>query len=508
MHCRRIIFTRPIINLISRTHTLQTYSTTTPSHFLYQPVTPLANNPLTPVNSDHLLRVCTILYQQQDASYSKLQTNLLKTHFSLNHEFFLQVCNKFPLSWRPVYRFYQFTLACPEFTHTPVTFNKMLDVIGKSRNIDLFWELLQEVAKLRIANEKTFRIALKTLATARELKKCVAYFHLMNSHGYGYSLDTLNKVVATLCKEKLVEEAKYVVVKLKDWIKPNQATYKHLICGFCNVGDVVEASQLWNLMVDEGIEADIDTVNTMMERFFKNNQFDQGLKLFQTTRVKRMEEVGLSTYSIVIKWMCKRGKLSQAHVVFEEMQKRNIQADNATLASILYGLVSRNRVQEAFLIMENTKKPDISMYHALIKGFLKSRKAAEATEVFREMIRKERKEGDDPLVNFDSIFVGGLVKAGKVLEATKYTERTLKRGLDVPRFDYNKFLQYYSNEDGVLMFEEVGKKLREVGLFDLADIFLRNNSKHRRLGHWAAIYDPNIHEADDYLGNAVGNIHV
>ncbi|XP_056697288.1 putative pentatricopeptide repeat-containing protein At1g26500 [Spinacia oleracea] len=496
MNFRRIIINRPLINLFTRTHTLHPFTTTPTNPSLHQSQTTLLNNSLIPVNSDHLLRVCTILFQQQDASDSKLQTHLQKTQFSLNHEFFLQVCNKFPLSWRPVYRFYQFTLTCPEFTHTSVSFNKMLDVVGKSKNIDLFWELLHEVTKQKMTNDKTFRIALKVLASARELKKCVEYFHLMNSHGYGYSLDTLNKVVETLCKENLVEEAKFVVVKLKDWIKPNQVTYKHLICGFCDTGDVIEASKLWNLMVDEGIEAEIDAVNTMIERFFKNNQFDQGLKLFQTMRVKRMEEVGLSMYSIVIKWMCKRGKLSQAQLVFEELQKRGIKADNATLASIIYGLLSKNRVQEAYLIMENTEKPDISMYHALIKGLLKSRKAGEATEVFRLMIKKgcepimhtyilllqghlgkRGRKGNDPLVNFDSIFVGGLVKAGKVLEATNYTERTLNRGLQVPRFDYNKFLHYYSNDEGVFMFEEVGKKLREVGLFDLADIFLRYGEK-------------------------------
>jgi hypothetical protein len=62
------------------------------------------------------------------------------------------------------------------------------------------------------------------------------------------------------------------------------------------------------------------------------------------------------------------------------------------------------------------------------------------------------------------------VKAGRTLEATKFVERTMWGGVNVPRFDYNKFLYYFSNEDGALMFEEVGKRLREVGLFDLADI--------------------------------------
>ncbi|KAH9605807.1 hypothetical protein KSS87_020401 [Heliosperma pusillum] len=487
MNSTKRIISRPLSNLFTRSQILNSFCTALnlASHY-----------PPSPVKPADLLRVCTILYQQQNAPIAKLETHLLKTELSYNREFFLQVCNKFPYSWRPVYHFYKFTLNQPGFTHTPVTLNKMLDVICKARNIDLLWQVLLEMTEQKIANDKTFRIALKTLAAARELKKCVECFHVMNSHGHSYSLGTLNKIVETLCKEKLVDEAKHIVMKLKDSIKPDGVTYGHLICGFCDVGEMIKASKIWNLMTDEGFEADVNVINTMMERIFKDNEFSQGLRLFQTMRVKRMEELGLSTYSIVIGWMCKRGKLTQACVVFEEMQKREIQADNATLASIIYGLVCKNQLREAYLMVENIHKPEISVYHGLIKGLLKLRKVSEAAEVFREMIRKgcepimhtyimllqghmgkRGRKGNDPLVNFDSIFVGGMVKAGKSLEATKYSERALKRGLEVPRFDYNKFLQLHSNEEGVVMFEEVGKKLREFGLFDLADIFVRYGEK-------------------------------
>ncbi|CAK9142404.1 unnamed protein product [Ilex paraguariensis] len=410
----------------------------------------------------------------------KLHSSLTRCHFDLTQEFFLQVCNKFPYSWGPVYKFFQFTQAQPHFNHTSTTFNKMVDIIGKSSNIDLFWEVLQEMGRRRLVNDGTYRIALKTLASARELKKCVEFFHLMNENGYGYNLETLNKVVETLCRTKLVDEAKHVVLKLKDWIKPNGVTYKWLIYGFCDVGDLIEASKVWNLMVDEGFQPDIDAVETMMETLFKNDQFGEAMKVFQSIRVKRIDALGLSTYRIVIHWMCKKGKLGQAHVMFEEMQKRKIQVDNETLTSIIYGLTSKGRDTEAYKVVEGIDKPDISVYHSLIKGLLRLKKASEATQVFREMINKgceptmhtyimllqghlgkRGRKGSDPLVNFDTIFVGGLVKARKSLEATKYVERVLNRRLEVPRFDYNKFLHYFSNEEGVVMFEAMSKKLRE-----------------------------------------------
>ena len=52
-----------------------------------------------PVNPAHLLRICTILYQQQNSPESRLHSNLNSFNFNLTHEFFLQVCNNFPLSW-------------------------------------------------------------------------------------------------------------------------------------------------------------------------------------------------------------------------------------------------------------------------------------------------------------------------------------------------------------------------------------------------------------------------
>lgn len=153
--------------------------------------------------------------------------------------------------------------------------------------------------------------------------------------------------------------------------------------------------------------------------------------------------------------MCKNGKLGQARVVFDDMCERGIQPDN-----VIYGFLSQARVREAYDIAEGIEKSDISVYHGLIKRLLRLKRAGEATQVFREMIRrgckptmhtyvmllqghmvKRGRKGDNPLINFDTIFVGGLVKAGKSLEATKYVERVMKRGLEVPRFDYNRFLQ-------------------------------------------------------------------
>ncbi|KAG9448185.1 hypothetical protein H6P81_014313 [Aristolochia fimbriata] len=450
----------------------------------------------TPVDPFHLLPVRVVLYQQQDSSDGKLYSNLHKINFSLSHEFFIQVCNNFPFSWKPIYRFFNFSLTQPDFCHSSVTYNKMLDVYGRSKNIVVLWEFVHKVAEQKLATDATFRIVVKHLAAARELKKCVEFFHLMNASGFCYSVEILNKVVETLCGQKMVDEAKHVIVKMKPWIKPSEVTYGILVSGFCARGDLIEACRIWNLMVEGGLQPEVSSSEKIIERFFKCDRLEDGLIFFKTIRLDRFHDVGSSTYRLVIVWMCKKHKLPLALPLFCEVLKRGFGVDDRVISALVYCLVSKRKVREAFKVFSGLREPDLMIYNGLIKGLLKLRKKSEATEVFRLMcdrgcepnmhtyimllqahLGKRGRKGPHPEVNFESIFVGGLVKVGKTLEATKYVERILNGGTEVPRFDYNKFLYEFSNDEGMVMFREVGARLRDVGMVDLGDIFITYGDK-------------------------------
>lgn len=304
-------------------------------------------------------------------------------------------------------------------------------------------------------------------------------------------MDVLNRVTRTLCARRYVDVAKAVVSKLRDVIKPDETTYGLLVVGFCRAGDLVGAAKIWNKMLDAGLEPDVEAYEEIAVTMFKNNRLEDAMGLFKMMRRRRFCDLGSASYGAVIEWMCKEGRVLYAFMVLAEMIKRGVRVENATLGDLIYGLLARRRVREGFKVVEGVEEADVSIYHGLMKGLLRLRKAKDATEVLREMVRKgcepnmhtyimllqghlgkRGRKARDPLVNFESIFVGGLLKAGKTLQATKYVERMMRGGVEVPRFDYNKFLHCFSNEEGVVMFEEVGRKLKEVGLGDLGDVFL------------------------------------
>ncbi|PKU79010.1 Putative pentatricopeptide repeat-containing protein [Dendrobium catenatum] len=440
-----------------------------------------------------LLRLCTILYQHQLSPEPKLHSHLLRLPLpscpSFLDSLLLHICTRFPLSWRPPHRFHLFLLShYPSFSLSPTAASKLLDVFGKSRNIDLLWNHLLLMTDRCLLSLSSLRIAARALADAREISKCVLLFRLDPQFS---TVVALNSVVDELCLRKHVDIARYVVAKHRDSIIGNRETYMLLIIGFCRAGDLMEAARVWNLMLEKEIEPEVDAYEEIIITMFKSNQLQEAMRLFKSMRERIFIDLRISSYRIVIQWTSKIGRVSYAYILFAEMLKRGMNFDNATIGYLIYGLLAKKRVKEAYKMFKEAEEVDLSLCHGLMKGLLRMKRPAEATEVFREMLRREiepnmhtyimllqghmgkrGRKGKEELVNFDSIFVGGLVKVGKTLEASKYAERTMRSTVEVPRFDYNKFLHLFSNEEGVEMFQEVGRRLKEVGMVDLGDVLL------------------------------------
>ncbi|XP_020599343.1 putative pentatricopeptide repeat-containing protein At1g26500 [Phalaenopsis equestris] len=459
-----------------------------------------------------LLRLCTVLYQHQLSPDSKLHSRLLRLPLPSSPSSLLSllfhICTHFPFSWRPPHRFHLFLLShYPSFSLSTTVASKLLDVFSKSRNIDLLWNHLLLMNDHRLVSISSLRIAARALADAREISKCAHLFRLDPQFS---TVSALNSVLDELCLRKHADIARSVVAKLQDSISANKETYRLLIIGFCRAGDFVEAARVWNLMLEKEIEPEVDAYEEIIITMFKSNKLLEALRLFKSMRERRSFDLRTSSYRIVIQWTCKIGRVFYAYMAFVEMLKRGLSSDTATIGHLIYGLLAKKRVNEAYKVFKEAEEVDLSLCHGMMKGLLRMKRAAEATEVFREMVRREiepnmhtyimllqghmgkrGRKGKQELVNFDSIFVGGLVKAGKTLEASKYAERTLRSTVEVPRFDYNKFLHLFSNEEGVEMFQVVGRRLKEVGMVDLGDVLLMYGDRmatrdRRRRAMWGA----------------------
>ncbi|KAK3125596.1 hypothetical protein QOZ80_7BG0607120 [Eleusine coracana subsp. coracana] len=451
-----------------------------------------------PTDPSLLLRLCTVLYQHQNAPDDALNRRLsalpLPTAPADLRELFLQASARFPLSWRPVHRLLAHLSArhggdgSSNFPHSPATAARLLDVLAKSSNIDLLHSTLHALPR-GLLSAAAIRAAMRGLAPAREVGKVAALLTLFPECHRARVLTFVTDVACSTCRlpdvaEKVIKRAEH-----RHGVARTARCSELLVVAYCRAGALADACRVWNGMGRGGLEPGAAAYQEIVVTMFKNNRVADAMMVFDGMRRSGVPDAGGGCCRAVVSWLCKEGRVWGAYMVFAEMFKKGLEVDGEVLGGLVYGLMVRRRVREGYRVFHGAKERDIALYHGLMKGLIRIKRAGEATEVFREMITtgcepnmhtyimllqghlgKRGRKGRDPLVNFESIFVGGLVKAGRTLEANKFVERTMWGGVDVPRFDYNKFLYYFSNEEGVAMFEEVGKRLREVGLIDLGDI--------------------------------------
>ncbi|KAL5197438.1 hypothetical protein ABZP36_000950 [Zizania latifolia] len=473
-----------------------------------------------PTDPSLLVRLCTALYQHQHAPDAALQRRLsalpLPSAPEDLRELFLQASARFLLSWRPVHRLLEHLTARHGFAHSPATAARFVDVLAKSRNIELLHSTLLSLPP-GLRSPAALRAAIRGLAPAREVGKVSALLALFPDADRLRILTFITDVVCSVCKlpdvaEKVIKQAEH-----RYGVSRTGRCCELLVVAYCRAGMFSDACTVWNGMEKGGLEPGAEAYEEIVVTLFKNNRVADAMKVFDGMRRRGVSDGGRGRcHRAVVSWLGKEGRTWAAYMVFAEMVKRGVEVDGEVMGGLVYGLMVRRKVREGYMFFHGVKEKDIALYHGLMKGLVRIKRAGEATQIFREMIArgcepnmhtyimllqghlgKRGRKGRDPLVNFESIFVGGLVKAGRTLEATKFVERTLWGGVDVPRFDYNKFLHYFSNEEGVSMFEEVGRRLKDVGHVDLGDIFLiygermatRDRRRRAGNGHLTEVQD-------------------
>nr|CAD1832355.1 unnamed protein product [Ananas comosus var. bracteatus] len=209
------------------------------------------------------------------------------------------------------------------------------------------------------------RVAARALGEAREISKIRDLFALNPSL---CTAETLNLVVRTLCDRRMVDVAIAVASKLRARVAPDADTYALLIAGSCRGGDLAGAAKLWNAAAAAGIEPGADAHDAMILAMLKFNRFEDAAAMLKSMRTRRPRDVGLESYSMVITRLCKRGALPYANMLFGEMLKRGIEVDGVTLGALVYGLLVKRKVREAYKVFYAVRDPDISLFHGLIKG--------------------------------------------------------------------------------------------------------------------------------------------
>ncbi|XP_059656292.1 pentatricopeptide repeat-containing protein At2g13420, mitochondrial-like [Cornus florida] len=184
---------------------------------------------------------------------------------------------------------------------------------------------------------------------------------------------------------------------------PTVATYTSVVKCLCSCGRLVEAEELLNEMVCNGVTVSAATYNCFFKEYRGREDADSALKLYQKMKEDSLCLLSLHTYNILVGMFIKLNRMDIVRELWDDMKA-------------------------------NGFGPDLDSYTLLIHGLCEKQKWREACQFFVEMVEK----GFLPQkVTFETLY-RGLIQADMLR-----TWRRLKKKLDEESITFGSEFQHY-----------------------------------------------------------------
>ncbi|CAH2048202.1 unnamed protein product, partial [Thlaspi arvense] len=219
------------------------------------------------------------------------------------------------------------------------------------------------------------------------MERCLRLLSDMIERNIDANVVTFSALTEAFAKEgKLLEAERLYEEMIGRSIDPNIFTYSSLINGFCMQSRLEEAKRMFDLMVSKGCLPDVViglvgntvTYNTPIQGFFQAEDCENAQQVF-----KQMVSAGVPpdiwTYNILLDGLCNNGKLEKALVVFQDMQKSEVEL----------GMCKAGKVEDAWDLFSCLSlkgvKPNVVTCNTMISGLCRKDLLQEADALFRKM---------------------------------------------------------------------------------------------------------------------------
>ncbi|EOA30222.1 hypothetical protein CARUB_v10013344mg [Capsella rubella] len=425
-------------------------------------------------------KVCEFL-NKKDASHGDVVKELSGCDVVVTESLVLQVLRRFSNGWNKAYGFFIWANSQTGYRHSAKSYNAMVDVLGKCRNFDLMWELVDEMMKKSdesgLVTLDTMSKVMRRLAKSGKYSEAVEAFLGMEK-SYGVKTDTIamNSLMDALVKENSIEHAHEVFLKLFDTIKPDARTFNILIHGFCKARKFDDARTMMDLMKVTEFTPDVVTYTSFVEAYCREGDFRRVNEILEKMR-ENGSKPNVVTYTIVMHSLGKSKQVTEALGVYEKMKEDGCVPDAKFYSSLIHILSKTGRFKDASEIFEDMTNQgvsrDVLVYNTMISAALHHSRDEMALRLLKRMVDEEEEscspnvETYAPLlkmccqkkkmkllgillhhmvkndVSIDVstyiLLIRGLCMSGKVEEACLFFEEAVRKGM-VPRDSTCKML--------------------------------------------------------------------
>nr|CAD1838219.1 unnamed protein product [Ananas comosus var. bracteatus] len=307
---------------------------------------------------------------------------------------------------------------------------------------------------------ETYNMAIKLAGSAKDFKHMRYLYQEMKRKGLSAAANTWTIMIAQYGQAGLTELALKTFKEMKsEGYSPDGSTFKYLIVFLCGQKGrkIEEAMKIFQEMNQAGYMPDKETVGIYLSSLCESGKLVDARRTI-ISLCKRGFETQLA-YSMLIKSLCRAGRLEEALLSTSELAKLGCRMDRYVYGSIIHAMLRGSRIDEALNKVEEMKMVGVPLttqiQTSLVVHFCKEKEIEKAVETFKTM----RETGCEPTVITYSALIRGFMNAGMVSDAWDIFRRMKLKG-PLPDFEtYSMFMTCLckggKSEDALLLIREM-----------------------------------------------------
>ncbi|CAA7399157.1 unnamed protein product [Spirodela intermedia] len=314
----------------------------------------------------------TILTSSKLTSVEEVFRALDGCSISVSAHLVNKILRRFANDWVSAYGFFKWvatTQSCYE--HCSDSFDLMVDILGKSKQFDAMWGLVEEMGHEKLVSLATMSKVMRRLSGAGRWKDAIETFHKIEKIGLEKDTMAMNVLLDTLCKERSAMRARDFFFEVRESIPPDATTFNILIHGWCKARKLEEARWTMEDMRESRFIPCVITYTSLIEAYC----MDKNFRAVNAT-LEEMKSNGCSpnviTYTIVMHSLGKAKETQEALRVYEMMKRDGCVPDTSFYNSLIYILGSGGQLRDALSIYEemhrNGSPPNVITYNTLISS--------------------------------------------------------------------------------------------------------------------------------------------
>ncbi|KAK4764877.1 hypothetical protein SAY86_025967 [Trapa natans] len=327
--------------------------------------------------------------RSEDEGCENLINDLACGSLELSHSLVEKLLQKFWDDWKTAVGIFRWAESRSGFDHVPEAYDMIVDILGKSRQIDRMRGMLDEMRRRSLVRISTVARVMRRLAGVGLWEDAVKVFDELESLGLKRNTETMNLLLDSLCKEGKVERAREIFMALKPHISPNPHTFNIFIHGWCKLDMVDEAHWTIQEMKGYGVRPCVISYSTIIHCYCRMHDFTNAYKLLDEMHSQGCPP-NVITYSIIMNYLAKTERFDEALQVPKMMKSIGCEPDTQFYNSLIHVMGRAGLVDDAVYIFKVTMPgngvlPNTSTYNSMISMFCHHGREQEALGLLDEM---------------------------------------------------------------------------------------------------------------------------